>query len=56
MLPGAPDRTDIHILFMVEEPGTAVLLAAGAHDDMLQAWHARAIADSGIRYRRDRPR
>ena len=53
LLPGAPARTDIHVLFTVEEPGTAVLLAAGAHDDILRAWYARAIADSGIRYRRN---
>jgi hypothetical protein len=54
LLPGAPDRTDIHILFTVEEPATAVVLAAGAGDDFRQAWYARAITDCGIRYRRDR--
>jgi hypothetical protein len=50
--PGAPERTDISILFTVEAPGTAVLLAAGTGQDRLRAWYAEAVVDSRIRYRR----
>lgn len=50
--PGAPERMDMRILFTVDEPDTAVLLAAATEDDILQAWYARARLDGRIRYRR----
>lgn len=55
LLPGAPDQADVRILFTVEEPGIAVLLAAGAEADRLHSWYAEAILDCRARYRRGTP-
>ena len=52
--PGAPGRSIVRILFTVEIPATAVVLAAGTERDWLDAWHAEAIARSRTRYERDR--
>jgi hypothetical protein len=52
--PGAPQLIVARILFTVEPPGTAVLLAAGTERDWLRVWHAQAAAQSRTRYRRDR--
>lgn len=52
--PDAPESAGIRILFTVEPPGTAVLLAAGTQDDWLRAWYAEAIPRCGVRYRRER--
>jgi len=50
--PGAPESGDTRILFTVEPPGTAVLLAAGMENDRLRAWYTEAVANSRIRYQR----
>lgn len=52
--PGAPEMTDIRILFAVEPSGTAVILAAGTERDWLHAWYAEAILRARVRYERDR--
>jgi TolA-binding protein len=51
--PGAPESADTRILFTIELPGTAVLLAAGMEDDWLRAWYTEAIANCRIRYQRE---
>ena len=51
--PGAPGPADTRILFTIEHPGTAVLLAAGTEDDWLRAWYTEAIANCRIRYQRE---
>jgi hypothetical protein len=51
--PGAPESTAIRILFAVQPPDTAVLLAAGTERDWLHAWYAEMILRSGGRYERD---
>jgi hypothetical protein len=51
--PGAPGSADARILFTVEPPGTAVLLAAGLEDDRLRAWYTEAIANCRVRYQRE---
>lgn len=51
--PGAPESVDTRILFTVEPPGTAVLLAAGMENDWLRAWYTEAIANCRIRYQRE---
>ena len=50
--PGEPESTDTRILFTVEAPGTAVLLAAGMESDRLRAWYTEATANCRIRYQR----
>ena len=52
--PGAPESAGTRILFTIEPPGTAVLLAAGMEDDWLRAWYTEAIANCRIRYQRER--
>lgn len=52
--PGAPERSSVRILFTVESPATAVVLAAGTERDWLDAWYAEAIVRSRTRYQRDR--
>jgi hypothetical protein len=54
--PGAPESAATRILFTVEPPGTAVLLAAGMESDWLRAWYTEAIPNCRIRYQRDRDR
>jgi PspA/IM30 family protein len=51
--PGAPGPAFTRILFTIEPPGTAVLLAAGMEDDWLRAWYTEAIANCRIRYRHE---
>jgi hypothetical protein len=51
--PGVPGSAGARILFTVEPPGTAVLLAAGMEDDWLRAWYTEAIANCRIRYQRE---
>lgn len=51
--PGAPESVGTRILFAVEPPGTAVLLAAGMESDWLRAWYTEAIANCRIRYQRE---
>ena len=51
--PGAPGPADTRILYTIEPPGTAVLLAAGTEDDWLRAWYTEAIANCRIRYQRE---
>jgi phage shock protein A len=51
--PGAPGSSGTRILFTVEPPGTAVLLAGGMEDDWLRAWYTEAIANCRIRYQRE---
>ena len=51
--PGAPESADTRILFTIELPGTAVLLAAGMEDDWLRAWYTEAIANCRIRYQHE---
>ncbi len=51
--PGAPGSASIRILFAVELPGTAVLLAAGTERDWLHAWYAETILRCRARYERD---
>lgn len=51
--PGAPESADTRILFTVEPPGAAVLLAAGMESDWLRAWYAEAVANCSIRYQRE---
>jgi phage shock protein A len=48
--PAAPESAGTRILFTIEPPATAVLLAAGMKDDWLRAWYAEAIANCRIRY------
>jgi hypothetical protein len=48
--PGAPESAGTRILFTVEPPGTAVLLAVGTENDWLRAWYTEAIANCRIRY------
>jgi hypothetical protein len=52
--PGAPGRSIVRILFTVESPATAVVLAAGTERDWLDAWYAEATVRSRTRYERDR--
>jgi chaperonin cofactor prefoldin len=52
--PGAPERSSVRVLFTVESPATAVVLAAGTERDWLDAWYAEAIVRSRTRYERDR--
>lgn len=51
--PGASESAGTRILFTVEPPGTAVLLAAGMESDWLRAWYTEAIANCRIRYQRE---
>ncbi|MGH3172459.1 MAG: PspA/IM30 family protein [Streptosporangiaceae bacterium] len=51
--PGPPGLSGTRILFTVEPPGTAVLLAAGTESDWLRAWYTEAIANCRIRYQRE---
>ena len=51
--PGAPGSSGNRILFTVEPPGTAVLLAAGMEGDWLRAWYTEAIANCRIRYQHE---
>ena len=51
--PGAPERTSIRVLFAVQPPDTAVLLAAGTERDWLRAWYAEVILRCRDRYERD---
>lgn len=51
--PGAPELVRARILFTVEPPGTAVLLAAGMESDWLRAWYTEAVANCRIRYQRE---
>ena len=48
-----PELARTRILFTVESPGTAVLLAAGMESDGLRAWYTEAIANCRIRYQRE---
>jgi hypothetical protein len=48
--PGAPDRIDTRILFAVQPPDTAVLLAAGGQRERLQAWYDQVIPRARTRY------
>ena len=51
--PGAPGWSGIRILFTVEPPDTAVLLAGGTERDWLRAWYAETILHCQVRYERD---
>lgn len=51
--PGPPESAGTRILYTVEPPGTAVLLAAGMEKDWLRAWYTEAIANCRIRYQRE---
>jgi phage shock protein A len=51
--PGVPGSAGARILFTVEPPGTAVLLAAGMEGDWLRAWYTEAMANCRIRYQRE---
>lgn len=51
--PGAPESAGTRILFTIEPPATAVLLAAGMEDDWLHAWYTEAIANCRIRYQHE---
>jgi len=51
--PGAPESAGTRILFTIELPATAVLLAAGMEDDWLHAWYTEAIANCRIRYQHE---
>jgi hypothetical protein len=51
--PGVPGSAGARILFTVEPPGTAVLLAAGTEGDWLRAWYTEAIANCRVRYQRE---
>jgi len=48
--PGAPDRIDIRILFAVQPPDTAVLVAAGGQRERLRAWYDQVIPRARARY------
>jgi hypothetical protein len=52
--PGAPELNDIRILFTVETPGTAVILAAGTERDWLRSWYTESVLRARIRYERNR--
>jgi phage shock protein A len=52
--PGAPELDDIRILFTVETPGTAVILAAGTERDWLRSWYAESVLRARVRYERNR--
>ena len=54
--PGTPDSAGTRILFTVEPPGTAVLLAAGRKSDWLRAWYTAAITACRVRYQREQER
>jgi hypothetical protein len=51
--PGAPESEGIRILFAVQPPDTAVLLAAGTERDWLHAWYGEMILRCRGRYERD---
>jgi hypothetical protein len=51
--PGAPESAAIRILFAVEPPDTAILLAAGTERDWLHAWYGEMIVRCRGRYERD---
>lgn len=51
--PGAPGSAGIRILFAVQPPDTAVLLAAGTERDWLRTWYAETILRCRARYERD---
>jgi hypothetical protein len=50
LLPEASDPAGIRVLFTVEEPDTAALLAIGGEEDRLAAWYAQAVLDCRVRY------
>jgi hypothetical protein len=52
--PGALDAVSARILFIAKPDGTAVLLAAGAEQDWVQAWQTQAAATSRARLTRGR--
>jgi hypothetical protein len=49
-----PELNDIRILFTVETPGTAVILAAGTERDWLRSWYTESVLRARIRYERNR--
>jgi hypothetical protein len=51
--PGAPESAAIRILFAVQPPDTAILLAAGTERDWLRAWYGEMIVRCQGRYERD---
>jgi phage shock protein A len=51
--PGAPESAAVRLLFTVEHPDTAVILAAGTERDWLRAWYAEAALRCRVRYERD---
>jgi len=51
--PGAPGWSGLRVLFAVEPPDTAVLVAAGTERDWLRAWYAEMIPHCQARYERD---
>jgi hypothetical protein len=51
--PGAPAWSGLRVLFAVEPPATAVLLAASTERDWLRAWYTEMIPRSQARYQRD---
>jgi hypothetical protein len=50
--PGAPAWSGLRVLFAVEPPATAVLLAASTERDWLRAWYTEMIPRSQARYQR----
>jgi hypothetical protein len=52
--PDAPESTDIRIMFTVDPPGTAVLLAVGMESDWLEAGYDEIIALCRSRYQHER--
>jgi hypothetical protein len=52
--PGAPESAGIRILFTVEPPDTALLLAAGTERDWLRAWYTETALSCRARYERYR--
>jgi hypothetical protein len=52
--PGAPESASIRILFTVEPPDTALLLAAGTERDWLRAWYTETALSCRARYERYR--
>jgi hypothetical protein len=51
--PETHESAEIRILFVVEPPGTAMLLAAGSESDWLGCWYAQVAPLCWNRYRRE---
>jgi hypothetical protein len=48
--PGAPDRIVARLLFTVEDPETAIVIAAATEDEILHAWYDEVVLSADMGY------